>query len=172
MIKKSEVFPIGQITKTHGIKGEMAFSTENTILDEIEIPYIVLEPEGILVPFFIDNIRFKSNSTGLIQLEGVNSEEQARELVGQNIYLPNEYLDEIEENDVHVEYFIGFEVIDETLGKIGTITEIDDKTENILFVVWGENDDFLIPAVEEFITEIDDQKKILRVDLPEGLLEI
>lgn len=172
MIKKSEVFPVGQITKTHGIKGEMAFSTTNSILDEVDVPFIVLEPEGILVPFYIENIRFKTDSTGLLLLEGISSEEKARHFVGQNIYLPNEFMSEIEEDDVHVEYFIGFEVIDETEGKIGTITEIDDKTENILFVVSGENDNFLIPAVEEYITEIDDDNKILRMDLPEGLLSI
>lgn len=170
MIKKSEVFPVGQITKTHGIKGEMAFNTTYSILDEVDVPFIVLEPEGILVPFYIENIRFKTDSTGLLQLEGINSEEKARHFIGQNIYLPNEFMSEIEEDDVHVEYFIGFEVIDETEGKIGTIIEINDKTENILFVVSNEDNEFLIPAVEEFITEIDDDNKILHVSLPEGLL--
>ncbi|VBB48115.1 Ribosome maturation factor RimM [uncultured Paludibacter sp.] len=172
MIKKSEVFPVGQITKTHGLKGELAFNTDNSILEEVEIPYIVLEPDGILVPFYIENVRFKSDSSGFIQLEGIATEEQARELVGQNIYLPNKYLSELDENDVHVEYFIGFQVFDETLGKIGTISEIDDNTENILFVVTSENNDFLIPAAEEYITEIDEENKILRMDLPEGLLDL
>lgn len=172
MIKKSEVFPVGQITKTHGVRGEMAFTTSYSILDEVDMPFIVFEPEGILVPFYIENIRFKTDSTGLLQLEGVNSEEKAREFVGQNIYLPNEYMEDIDEDDVHVEYFIGFSVVDENLGEIGTITEIDDKTENVLFVVKNDKDEFLIPAVEEYITEIDDKNKILRMNLPEGLLEI
>lgn len=172
MIKKSEVFPVGQIIKTHGVKGEMAFSTSSLVLEEVDARFVVLEPEGILVPFYIENIRFKSDTAGLLQLEGIDTEEQARELVGQNIYLPNEYASEIEEDDVHVGYFIGFKVIDETLGKIGTITEIDEKTENILFVVSGVNEDFLIPAVEEYITDVDEKNKILRMDLPEGLLDI
>lgn len=172
MIKKTEVFPVAQITKTHGIKGEMAFNTTNSVLNEVDVPFIVLEPEGILVPFYIENIRFKTDSTGLLQLEGVNTEEKAHELVGQDIYLPNKFMSEIEQDDVYVEYFVGFLVIDETLGKIGTISEIDDKTENILFVVSAENDDFLIPATEEYITKIDDKKKILYMDLPKGLLDI
>lgn len=172
MIKKSEVSPIGQITKPHGLKGEMVFHTDSSVLEDIDVPFIILEPEGILVPFYIENVRFKSDSTGFIQLEGIATEEQARELVGQTLYLPNEFLGDLDEDDVHVEYFIGFRVMDESLGNIGTISAIDDNTENILFVVKGENDEFLIPAVEEYITEIDEKNKILRMDLPEGLLEI
>ncbi len=150
----------------------MVFHIDNSILEEIDVPFIVLEPEGILVPFYIENLRFKSNSSGFIQLEGITNEEKARELAGQTIYLPNEFLSELEEDDVHVEYFIGFQVTDERLGHIGSITAIDDSTENILFVVSQGNDELLIPAVEEYITEIDEKNKTLRMDLPEGLLEI
>lgn len=172
MILKSEIFPVGQITKTHGVKGELAFNTSYPILEEVDVPFIILEPDGIFVPFYPENIRFKTDSAGFLKLEGIDSEERAAELVGQNIYLPNEFLDKADENDVHVDYFVGFEVIDETKGIIGTIAEIDDKTENILFVVSGKNGQCLIPAVEEYITEIDDKKRILRMDLPEGLLDL
>ena len=89
MILKDEIFPIGQITKPHGLKGEMSFTTTSSILDEVDVPFIVLEPEGLLVPFYLENVRMKTATAGMIKLERVDSEEKAREFIGLSIYLPN-----------------------------------------------------------------------------------
>lgn len=172
MIKKSEIFPVGQITKTHGLKGELAFNADDSFPYAVEITFVILKAEGIFVPFYIESIRFKSDSAGFIKLEGIDTEEQARELTGLEIYLPNEFLDELTHNEVHINYFIGFDLVDEKLGKIGTVTDIDDSTKNILFVVQGINDEFLVPVTEDYITEIDEEHKTLKMDLPEGLLDI
>lgn len=71
-------------------------------------------------------------------------------------------------------YFIGFTMIDGDTGKtIGTITDIDDNTDNWLFIVERENgEEVLVPAHEEFITEIKQEEKIMVMDLPLGLLEL
>ena len=95
MILKDEIFPIGQITKPHGLKGEMAFNTNATILEDVDVPYVILEPEGLLVPFYLENVRMKTATAGLIKLERVDSEEKAREFIGLSIYLPNMFLDEM-----------------------------------------------------------------------------
>ena len=171
-IAKNEIFPIGRLLKTHGLNGEMTFSTTTTLLDEIEIPYLILEPEGIAVQFFIEEVRMKSGETGLIKFEGIDSGEQAREYVGLTLYLPNEYLEEMDETDEEAGYFVGFEVMEENHGKIGTITDVDQSTENILFVIETDADEILIPAVEEYITDIDHEKKIIRLRLPDGLLDL
>ena len=114
----------------------------------------------------------KSGETGLIKFEGIDSGEQAREYVGLTLYLPNEYLEEMDETDEEAGYFVGFEVVEENHGKIGTITDVDQSTENILFVIETDDDEILIPAVEEYITDIDHEKKIIRLRLPDGLLDL
>ncbi|MFV0471297.1 MAG: ribosome maturation factor RimM [Paludibacteraceae bacterium] len=173
MIEKTKIFPVGKIIKTHGLKGELVFTSDYFSLKEVAIAYIILEPDGILVPFFVSNIRFKSNVSGYIQLEGITTESKGKLLAGQTIYLPQEYAQAITEDDVRIEYLTGFEVEDEMLGKVGKIVEIDDSTANVLFVVIGEgNKEFFIPATETFMVEIDDRNKILRMNLPEGLLEL
>ena len=172
MIQKNDIFPIGRLTKTHGLKGEMSFSCTTTILEDIEIPYVVLEPEGIPVPFYIEEIRLKTDESGIIKFERIDSEEQAREYTGLTIFLPNEYLNEIDEAGADADYFIGYEVTDNEKGKIGTIAGIDQSTENVLFVIETEDDEILIPAVDEYITDIDHEKKIIRLSLPDGLLDL
>lgn len=172
MILKEEIFPIGQITKPHGLKGEMAFTTNSTILEDVDVPFIILEPEGLLVPFYLENVRMKTDTTGLIKLERVDSEEQAREYIGLSIYLPNMFLDEMDDAEFETEYFVGFEIIENQHGNIGKITTVDDSTANALFVVETESGEVLIPIADEFITEIDHEGKTIYVNLPEGLLDL
>ena len=68
--------------------------------------------------------------------------------------------------------FIGFKVIDvESTKEIGTIVDIDDSTENVLFVVEdAEEREVLIPIAEEFIDGIDHDGRCIYMNLPLGLL--
>jgi len=172
MIHKTEVFPIGQVTKPHGVSGEMAFSFTSDIFDREEVPYFIFEIEGILVPFFLDEYRFKGNTTGLLKLDGVKTEEQARAFVGLTIYLPKKFLEKVEDAEIELDYFVGFDLVDQKKGLIGKISEVDQTTENVLFVIPTKDDELLIPAGEEYIEDIDHEKKIIYVDLPDGLLEL
>ncbi len=171
MILKEDLFPIGQINKTHGLNGEMSFSFTTDVFDQAEAPFFVLEIQGIFVPFFISEYRFKSDTTGLLKLDGIDTEEKARDLYGNILYLPKKFLDQTEASEIGLEYFIGFNV-QENGKSIGIITEIDDSTENALFILDSDGTDLLIPVVEEYIIDIDHDHKILTMNLPEGLLDL
>ena len=54
MIKESEVYKIGSITRTHGVRGEVALSFTDDVWDRADADYPVLRIYGILVPFFIE----------------------------------------------------------------------------------------------------------------------
>ena len=172
MILKSDIFPIGQISKTHGVNGEMSFSFTSDIFDRDEVPFFIFEIEGILVPFFIDEYRFKGNTTGLLKLDGITTEEQARAFYGLTIYLPKKFLEKVEDTEIELDYFAGFSLVDKEKGLLGVISEVDQTTDNVLFVIPTKDDELLIPAGEEYIEKIDHKKKIIYVRLPEGLLEL
>lgn len=172
MILRNDIFPIGQITKTHGVKGELVFTANTSVLHERNVPFIFMEPQGLLVPFYIESVRMKSGSSGLIKLERINSEEHAREYVGQTIYLPNSYLEEMENNEFEMEYFVGFEIVDSRSGKVGRVNTINKSTSNTLFVIENGTNEILIPIAEEFIGDIDHTNKIIHLTLPEGLLDL
>ena len=71
MIKKDEVFKIGIFNKPHGVKGEISFTFTDDIFDRVECEYLVCLLDGIFVPFFIEEYRFRSDTTALVKLEGV-----------------------------------------------------------------------------------------------------
>ena len=66
--RQEEVFKIGQFAKPHGIKGELSLLTQCDLFEETDDPYIVCEMDGILVPFFVEEYRYKSESVLLLTL--------------------------------------------------------------------------------------------------------
>lgn len=172
MIQKEDLIPIGQVRKPHGIHGEMSIEFTSDVFDRVEVPYFIFEMDGIPVPFFLKEYRMKTAETALIQLEDINNEENARRFAGLTIYLPKEYLDEVEDTEIDLDYFAGFTLIDENAGEIGLIAEVDQTTENALFVIEKDNDELLIPVGDDYIVEIDHAGKRIIVCLPEGLLEL
>ncbi len=172
MILKSSVFPIGQIIKPHGVNGEMSFTFTSDVFDREDVPYFIFEIQGIYVPFFLDEYRFKGSTTGLMKLDGVKTEEQARNFMGLTVYIPESFLEKVEDEEIEVDYFAGFSLIDEATGFIGIISEVDKTTENYLFVIPKGDDELLIPAGDDYILNIDHDKKIIYVRLPEGLLDL
>lgn len=173
MIKKEDTYKIGQIGKPHGLKGEVIFNFTDDIFDRVDCPYLICEVEGILVPFFLEEYRFKTDSSALIKFDGIDSVEDSRQIVGSDVYFENKFIEESDEEEVSLSYFVGFNAIDSEGNTIGEIVDIDDNTENWLFVVENaEGKEILIPAHEEFIIDINHKKKTIEMDLPEGLLEL
>lgn len=172
MIRKEDVYQIGKLTKAHGLNGEMNFQFTDDVWDRVESEYLICEVDGILVPFFLEEYRFRSDSTALVKFEDLDSAEAVRFLVNTEVYLEKKHQEELDEDEVSLNYFIGFKMIEDDT-EIGTIVDIDDNTENWLFIVERHNgDEVMIPAHEEFIAEIKQEEKIMVMDLPLGLLEL
>lgn len=171
MIRENEVFKIGKLIKPHGIKGELNFTFDNDIFDRVDCPYLICKIEGILVPFFIEEYRFRGKDSALITFIGIDTEEKARRMSGLDVYFPRKYYEEENEEEIDFSwnFFIGFTAVDESAGELGIIDAIDDKTLNTLFLIKKDNEEIIIPATEAFIEKIDAKGKILYLKLPEGL---
>ena len=170
MIRKEEVYKIGIFNKPHGIHGELSFTFTDDIFDRVEAEYLICLLDGIFVPFFIEEYRFRSDNVALVKFEGIDSTEKARTLTNVEVYYPVKFMDDQEEISSW-NYFIGFRVEDIHHGCLGTVVDVDDATMNVLFVIENGDEEVLLPAHEEFILDIDRKKKILKVDIPDGLLD-
>lgn len=174
MIRQEDVYQIGRMGKTHGLKGEINFQFTDDVWDRADSDYIICEVDGILTPFFIEEYRFRSDSTAIMKLEDLDSADAVQFLVNSNVYLEKRYQEELDEDEVSLHYFIGFRMIDGDNGnEIGTISDIDDNTDNWLFIVQRpDGSEVMIPAHEEFIAEIKQEEKTMAMDLPLGLLDL
>ncbi len=176
MINPDEVFKIGQFAKPHGIKGEITLIMDYDVSDdwdEQEEPYIICEVNGILVPFFVEEYRYKNDTALLLKLEGIDSEAEAREFSNRMVYYP---LSKVNTNelvgDITWDNFIGFTVVDKQRGEIGQITHVDETTLNVLLEIRYDGRDILLPAADELIQDVDYSQKRIMVSMPEGLLDL
>lgn len=86
MIKQEEVYKIGRLGKPHGVHGEIQLQFNDDVFDTADADYLVLEVEGILVPFFIEEYRFRSDEIALMKFEDIDTEEKARQLTGCSVF--------------------------------------------------------------------------------------
>lgn len=169
MIRKEEVYKIGRLGKAHGVKGEVSFQFDDDVFDRVDADYLVLELDGILVPFFMEEYRFRSDSLALVKFCDIDTQQRASELTGSDVYFPRELAGDDEES-VNLSMLVGFDLVESKTEKtVGTIAAIDDSTTNILFEM---EDGCLIPASDELIQHIDAQKRTIKMEIPEGLLEL
>lgn len=173
MIKQEEVYRIGRLGKPHGVKGEVSFQVSDDVFDRVDADCLVLELDGILVPFFIEEYRFRSEDIALLKLEGVDTADQARELTGCSVFFLRRLADNDREEVTWAE-IIGYRIIDaNTLQEVGTLTNVDDSTVNTLFnVTTKEGDEVLLPAGEDLITAVDKAARNITMTIPEGLLDL
>lgn len=170
MIRKEEVYKIGIFNKPHGIHGEISFTFTDDIFDRVEADYLICMLDGILVPFFLEEYRFRSDTSALVKLEGVDSAESARMFTNIEVYFPAIHAESTGPDEQSWDFFVGFLIKDIHHGNLGEVTEVDTTTINTLFVVDYNGEELLIPAQEDFIIEIDQEHKVITVELPEGLL--
>ena len=169
MIKEEEVYKIGRLGKTHGVKGEVSFLFDDDVFDRVDADYLVLMVDGILVPFFMEEYRFRSDTTAIVKFCDIDTQERARELTGCDVYFPRALTDS-DEGSMSWAEIVGYSIVDASTGRtVGKIASIDDTTINILFCL---EDGTLIPASEELITSVDQENRIITIDIPEGLLEL
>lgn len=177
MICREEIVEIGRYNKAHGVNGEISATMQCDADISKSFSCYISCIDGIFVPFFSEGVREKNSQTLLLKIEGIDSESDTKTLVNKEIYvLKSEFAKLSEENDCDeapVDYFLGFTIIDSTdKSKVGEVVDIDDSTENVLFIVEDANgEEIMIPAAEDLVTDIDFDQKVLSMMIPEGLIE-
>lgn len=170
MIKQDDVYKIGRIGKPHGIKGEVTMMVDDDVFDRVDAEYLVLDIDGILVPFFMEDYRFRSEQSALVKFCEIDSQERASGLTGCDVFFPRHLSDSDETDSLTWQEAIGYLVTDVNSGKtLGTISYIDTSTANTLIEL---DNSMLIPAADEIIRDIDTEGRLITMALPEGLMSI
>lgn len=169
---KEESFYIGYITKTKGLKGEVQLFFEFEDYQALDLDVLFLELNGKMVPFFVSDHKLYENSTGLFYFDDVDHIDKAKDLVKKKVYLPLNKKPERDEDEFYYTDLKGFIAVDETLGELGEIIEVNEYPQQFVATVNYQNQEILFPLNEDFIVEIDDEENILTLDLPEGLLDV
>ena len=176
MIQREELIAIGHYNKPHGVAGEIS-ATVDVDIDVLQtLTCLVSDIDGIFVPFFINACRPKSAETVLLTIDGIGNEHEASKLVNREIYaLKRDFSSASEDVDADgypLDYLIGFELQDSDGTRVGEIIDVDEQTENAIFIVERGDSELMVPASDDLIVEFDIDKQLMVMDLPQGLLDL
>ena len=171
MIQRDELIPVGKFTRPHGVRGEMSLLLSGDVFEDSAGECVVCAMDGIFVPFFIEEYRYKTDNVVLVKFEKIDTVEQARMFTNKEAYVLKRDCDGGQADFTWAD-FIGFSAEDTVKGSLGSIAYVDDSTLNVLFVVERpDGSELFIPAQEVFIEEIDYDNQHLLFNLPEGLVD-
>lgn len=172
-MKKEDCFFLGKIVKKYSFKGELLIkldTDEPELFEEMDSVFINLRNN--LVPFFIESSQLHKSELLRIKFEDVDTEADADALMKSDLYLPLDFLPELEGNKFYFHEIIGFTVEDINFGKVGIIKAINDSTAQALFEIDRDGIEILIPMNDEFISRVDKPNKTIFVKTPEGLIDL
>lgn len=163
----------GNIIKVHGVKGEFlvqVFSDDLTDYKTLESVFVEIKQKQI--PFFLTSFNFATQKRCILSFEDIVTVEQAKPLVGADIYIPISEMAEADESRFSYQSIMGFDVIDSIQGKLGVISNFFQKTGQDLLMMDYKDSEILIPVTEEIVYSVDLKAKQVHTTLPDGLIEI
>ncbi len=175
MINSEQLTEAALATRTHGTRGEIQADPYVSPEFFIKGRCLIIEIDGIFVPFFISNVRPKGSML-LLTFDDFDSAEKAKEITGKTLYALTEEVPEtdIDDNDaIRIDELEGYSVIDEDETILGRVMRVDYSTANALLILeTSDGYDLFIPAAEGIITHINPQEQTIHVSLPEGLIDL
>ncbi len=164
-------YQLGYVLKTHGLKGELVITIDADNPQEYsELESVFVEINKKLVPFFMERFQL-SGAKAITKFEEVDSIEEAKEFKGAKLYLPLDFLPDLEDG-YYFHELIGFKVVDSKEGELGQISGVFDSGSQDLIAMQYQEKEVLIPLTDEVVTKVDKSTKTIYTTLPDGLLDI
>lgn len=172
-MEKEACFYVGKIVKKYSFKGELLIkldSDDPEIYEDMESVFVDLRNN--LVPFFIESSQLHKSELLRVKFEDVDTEADADALLKCDLYLPLEFLPQLDDDQFYFHDIIGFTVEDVNFGKVGIVKSVNDTTAQALFEIDRDGTEILIPMTDSFIKKVDKKKKQILVETPEGLIDL
>lgn len=174
MIRRSELQQLGRLFKPHGIKGELQLELDERYEPD-ELDFLVLDIEGIYVPFFVADARPRG-ADWLVRFDDVENETAAAALAMHDVFYPTARLphkgDDADDDGVYLADMVGYELRDGDT-PVGTIEAIDDSTANVIvYVRDAAGRQVIVPFHDELLLDFDVDCRFLSLQLPEGLIDL
>jgi len=172
-MRKKDCFYLGKIAKKFSFKGEVLLyldTDQPELYENMESVFVDLGKN--LVPFFIETAQLHKGDFLRVKFEDVDSEAEADEILGSEVYLPLSALPPLEGNQFYFHEIIGFAVEDQRLGPIGEIVGVNDTTAQPLFEIEWNTRQILVPMIDDFIIEVNRAQKKIVLNTPEGLVDL
>ena len=158
---------IAQVLKSNGRDGELLMGLLGMAPEEIDLEEpVFIEFDGLPVPFYFESFSQRGNTRALVRLTGVHNLTDADELAGSVLYAEDDLYEDEEED------LTGWTVLDADGNKVGTVSAHEDIPGNPCIWVETGHGECLLPLHEELVLDVDETEQAIRMETPDGLLEL
>jgi 16S rRNA processing protein RimM len=163
---------VAQIRKIFGVRGEMKIESFARSSDEFEHLQNVLRGSGErdVVPCEIESVKMRGDDIYL-KLRGIDDKTAADLIRGQYLFVEESLRKTLPKEKFYIDELIGCTVKSESGRIYGTIGSVDAYPAQMVYTVRTKKGTVLLPAVREFIVDVDVEKKVIVVRPPEGLFD-
>jgi 16S rRNA processing protein RimM len=169
-----ELIGIARITKTRGLRGEVRAEMLTDFPErfaEVRGVYLQL-PGGELLTLQLEDYWFHQSRL-ILKFVGYDTIEQAQQLVGGIVKIGEEDLVELEDDEFFHFQLIGCQVMTMNGALVGHVTKVvETGGAPLLAVKDGQGHERLIPFAKRICPDVDVNAKRIRIDPPEGLLDL
>ena len=169
-----ELFELGTIQKTFRTNGEV----EAKLITDDPMHYKKLKHlflENITqkkLPYFIETLQIQISGRAVIKFEGIDTKEQAEEIIGNRIHCDVKELPSLKGNKYYFHELLGNKIVDENLGELGIAKELYETAAGTLLSFEYKNKEVLIPIHDDIILSFDKTKELISTRIPDGLIDI
>jgi len=164
------MYQVGKILKPQGIKGEVKVSVITSFPDHFKTLKEVFFEINSLKAITIESARLNT-SFAILKFKDVHDRNEAEKLRGINLYIPEDQLHPLADDEFYHHQLLGLEVFSNEDEFIGKIIDVEATKANDIAIIKTEAGvTHIIPLVKEIVTQIDMNAKRVTINLIEGLL--
>lgn len=163
---------IGKIVATHGLSGTLILTHiagKNDWLHMDEAIFIAVQKDS-RIPYYPTKVKRINDEEYHVQLDEVDSVEVAKKLIGKEIFVAPEVLGNATVDSPLL--WVGFNVVDAHQGALGPLVDAVQTGPQWIGTIHYEGKEVLIPLVKPIIVEVNLRNRFLRLDLPDGILDL
>lgn len=159
---------IGKVVNFHGVRGEVKVVSDSDFTTE---RFAVGNTVNINnTEFKIDHYR-KHKDFHLLKFSGITNLNEVEHLKGQEVFQDDESVElKLEEGEFHFDEIIGLKVVTDEGAVVGEVSDIFQTGANDVWVVKGDKE-YMIPYIEDVVTEVNLETGEVIISPMEGLLE-
>lgn len=172
MCSQDSLIEIARVVKPLGIRGELKVLSLSRTPQELErYRYFYIQEDGVSRRIEVRRFSCRSGNA-VIALEGIENRDQAERYRGKPLYISENQLSAPAEGEYYLSDLIGLKVQTPDGEFLGTLTDVFELPAHDVYQVKDGEKELLIPAVSEFILNVDLRRSIMTVMLIDGLSEI
>ena len=172
-IDVSDLFHVGGIITTHGLKGEVRiYPTTEDVHRFSELSELYLEDhKGRMFLVHIASVRYQKGQVLLSfkEFSDINEIEPYKKC---QLYVDREHATPLSEGEYYVADLIGLSVVSDDGTFRGTLYDVMETGANDVYDIHGEDGtNFLLPAIKQCILDVDMGKRLMKIHILKGLID-